>query len=75
MCLLIVGLFCRAIYLRKSIAAKLIFLLFQLCAWHLWLLFILPASSVTDRSVTEYCLLCVRVCCMVGSTVSFCPDN
>lgn len=55
MCLLIVGFICRAIYLRKSVAAKLIFLLFQIFAWHLWLLFILPASPVTDRSVTTTC--------------------
>ena len=81
MYLLIVGFIFayRAIYLRKSIAAKLIFLLLQLFAWHVWLLFILPA--VTDRSVTITCtcypwcvclFVCVCVCMCVYVFVCVC---
>ncbi|XP_065913837.1 piezo-type mechanosensitive ion channel component 1-like isoform X3 [Dysidea avara] len=43
----------RAIYLRKSVLAKLIFFLFQLVAWHLWLFFILPLPTVTARTFTD----------------------
>ena len=62
----------RAIYLRKSIVAKLIFLLFQLFVWHIWLLFVLPA--VTDRSVTAIyvCCMCVCVCVCVCACACAC---
>lgn len=50
-CLYCGFMFCRAIYLRKFVTAKLIFYLFQLIIWHLWLFFILPSSPVTDKLV------------------------